>query len=192
MIYRTGAMIDDAFAEFGGAIEGNRKAAEEFAVECSMCKVFATEAESMIVDEALQVFGGYGFTEEFPIARIYRDTRVSRIYEGTNEINRIFIADRLARRIKAGTASGEAVRDSFISELAAEAICMAPTEQAQVGACSDLLVLSYAEQSARLRARQVPGEAEVHYRTFLPWANAQAALHFQAVTGKAVTLPAVD
>ena len=94
MIYRTGALIDGAFEEWGGTIDGNRKAAEEYSVECSACKVFATEAQGFIVDEALQVYGGYGFTEEFPIARHYRDARVSRIYEGTNEINRLFIADR--------------------------------------------------------------------------------------------------
>jgi alkylation response protein AidB-like acyl-CoA dehydrogenase len=88
MIYRTGALIDTAFAGSVGSPGANMAAAEEFSVECSMCKVFSTEAQAFIVDEALQVYGGYGFTEEFPIARIYRDARVSRIYEGTNEINR--------------------------------------------------------------------------------------------------------
>lgn len=191
MIYRTGAMIDDAFDAWGGTVDGNRKAAEEYAIECSMCKVFSTEAESLIVDEALQIYGGYGFTEEFPIARIYRDARVSRIYEGTNEINRIFIADRLARRIKAGTASGEGVQDSFISTLAAEALAFGATDQARVGAVSDLLILSYAEQSGRLRAAQCGDTSETHYKVFLPWANAKAAAHYQIVTGKSVQLPAV-
>ena len=189
MIYRTGALIDEAFDAYSGTIEGNRKAAEEFSVECSMCKVFSTDAEAAIIDEALQVYGGYGFTEEFPIARHYRDARVSRIYEGTNEINRIFIADRLARRIKEGRVGGQAVADSFISELAADAMASGASDQIRIGAVSDLLILAYAEQSARIRANQVGGDKNTLYACFLPWANAKAAEAYQIATGKSVTLP---
>lgn len=189
MIYRTGALIDSAFAQFAGTIEGNRKAAEEFAVECSACKVFSTEAEAFIVDEALQCFGGYGFTEEFPIARHYRDARVSRIYEGTNEINRVFLADRLRRRAKEGKASLQAVGDSFISELAGKAIGIEATDQIHVGALSDLVMLAYAEQSARLRAKRLGGVHEQAYATFVNWANAEAARNYQIATGEAVHLP---
>ncbi|MBC8063694.1 MAG: acyl-CoA dehydrogenase family protein [Chlorobia bacterium] len=190
MIYRTGALIDAAFAEFGGTIAGNRQAAEEYAVECSACKVFSTEVEGWIVDEALQVYGGYGFTEEFPIARIYRDARVSRIYEGTNEINRLFLADRLLRRGKSGPVSLEVNGDSFVAELAAKAIKTAPTDQIRIGALSDLLMFQYAEQSARLRAKQVGGDKDLLYRAFLPWVNAKAAEAFQTLTGEGVLLPA--
>ncbi|AIE86946.1 acyl-CoA dehydrogenase family protein [Fimbriimonas ginsengisoli] len=190
MIYRTGALIDSAFDEYGGTVDGNRKAAEEYAIECSACKVFATEAESLIVDEALQVYGGYGFTEEFPIARHYRDARVSRIYEGTNEINRLFIADRLRRRIKDGRVEGAAAGDSFISELAGKAIDLPTPDQISTGALSDLLMLAYAEQSARLRAKQVGGVANELYTLFLPWANSRAAEAYQTLTGASVTLPA--
>ena len=102
MIYRTGALIDEAFDLYGGTIDGNRKAAEEYAIECSACKVFSTEAEAWIIDEALQIFGGYGFTEEFPMARHYRDARVSRIYEGTNEINRLLTVDMILKRAMKG------------------------------------------------------------------------------------------
>jgi alkylation response protein AidB-like acyl-CoA dehydrogenase len=189
MIYRTGALIDAAFGEFGGSVEGNRKAAEEYAVECSACKVFSTEAEFQIIDEALQVYGGYGFTEEFPIARHYRDARVSRIYEGTNEINRLFIADRLRRRITDGRISGDAAADSFISELAGRAIVTPTSDQISIGALTDLLMLAYAEQSARLRAKQVDGMAEELYALFLPWANARAAESYQTLTGESVSLP---
>jgi alkylation response protein AidB-like acyl-CoA dehydrogenase len=118
MIYRTGALIDSAFESYGGTLEGNKRAASEYAVECSACKVFSTEVEGTIVDEALQVYGGYGFTEEFPIARIYRDARVSRIYEGTNEINRIFLAERMVRRANESGAPSAGVTDSFVAELA--------------------------------------------------------------------------
>lgn len=192
MIYRTGALIDEAFEQFGGTVDGNRKAAEEYAIECSACKVFSTEAESLIIDEALQVYGGYGFTEEFPIARHYRDARVSRIYEGTNEINRLFIADRLRRRIKEGRVPGGSAGDSFVSELAGRALEIETPDQVAVGALSDLIMLAYAEQSARLRAKQSGGDAEALYAAALPWLNVKAAEAFQTLTGETVTLPAVE
>ena len=136
-IYQVGALIDEAFAETGGTVEGNRSAAEKYAIQCAMVKVFSTEAESEIVDEALQVYGGYGFTEEFPIARVYRDARVSRIYEGTNEINRVFIAGRLA---KAG---------------------LAPAYEGQIeqAATADLAMYDFVLESARLRAEKYPSLA---------------------------------
>lgn len=194
MLYRTGANIDGAFEEFAGSIEGNRAAAEECAVECSICKVFATEAEAFIVDECLQVYGGYGYTEEFPLARIYRDARVSRIYEGTNEINRVFIADRLIRRAKDGRTSLSAAGDSFISELAGRAYAIASersgSDQIALGALSDLATLSYAEQSTRLRARRLGGLYDEIYRLASMWLNAEAAKAFQIATGSAVEIPA--
>ncbi len=189
MIYRTGALIDGAFGEYGGSLEGNRKAAEEFAVECSACKVFSTEAEAVIVDEALQCYGGYGFTEEFPIARHYRDARVSRIYEGTNEINRLFIADRYFRRAKEGRTSAGIGKESFVFELASKALKSEPKDQIATGAVSDLILLCYAEQSARLRAGQVEGLAAPLYQAALPRLNAKAAEAYQTLTGEAVTLP---
>jgi hypothetical protein len=133
----------------------------------------------MIVDEALQCFGGYGFTEEFPIARHYRDARVSRIYEGTNEINRVFLADRLRRR-GVLTSAG----DSFISELAGRAMATEPKNQIQLGALSDLVMLTHAEQSARLRAAQSGGRYDDLYRVFVNLANADAARAYATVTGE--------
>jgi hypothetical protein len=189
MVYRTGALIDSAFETWGGTIDGNRKASEEYAIECSACKVFATEAEAWIVDEALQCYGGYGFTEEFPIARHYRDARVSRIYEGTNEINRIFLADRLMRWAKDGRASVTAAGDSRISELAGKALATKPTDQIRIGACSDLVMLAYAEQSARLRAAQMGGAGAAMFDLFLNFANARAAEAYQWATGESVVLP---
>lgn len=196
MIYRTGALIDGAFA-FAKTksdldpISQNRLAAEEFAVECSACKVFATEAEAFIVDEMLQVYGGYGFTEEFPLARIYRDARISRIYEGTNEINRIFLADRLARRAKEGKCTLQASGDGFINDLAGQALAQhdATWNQAKMAALSDLLMLTYAEQSARLRADRFPQFAGL-YTVFAHQAALMAAAAFGEATGQAVTVPA--
>ena len=190
MTYRTGALIDEAFAAYGGSIDGNRRAAEEFAVEASIGKVFVTEAESLIVDEALQCYGGYGFTEEFPIARHFRDARVSRIYEGTNEINRIFSAGRIARRFNESRGKSELLGDSFPSELAADLLNRAPADQIGQAAIADLVMLTYAEQSARLRTAKLGGIAEDLYRFFAAWANARAAEVFQIATGEAISLPA--
>lgn len=191
MLYRTGANMDLAFAKSDGSWDANRAAAEEFAVECSACKVFATEVESRIVDEALQVYGGYGFTEEFPVARIYRDARISRIYEGTNEINRLFLADRMVRRAKEGQCSLTASGDSFLNELCGKAYARFDKDQEVLGAISNLTILAYAEQSARLRAKQVGGLAELAYARFVAWANAEGAKVWQGITGDSVTLPPV-
>lgn len=148
------------------------------------------------MDEALQIYGGYGYTEEFPIARLYRDARVSRIYEGTNEINRVFIAERLARRIREGRAKVESAGDSWISELAGkamteylEAAWPAPVAQISTGAMSDLILLAYAEQSARLRAERLGGMAKGLYRCFLTWAEPRAAEAYRLVTGRGIAIP---
>ncbi len=190
MLYRTGALIDGAFAESDHSLEGNRLAAEEYAVECSACKVFATEVEAAIVDDCLQVYGGYGFTEEFPVARIYRDARISRIYEGTNEINRLFLADRLVRRANEGKCSLQASGDSFINDLTGRAYAKFSKDQVVLGALSDLTILAYAEQSARLRATRTGGLGQAAYERFCNWANPRAAAAYQKVVGEAVTLPA--
>jgi alkylation response protein AidB-like acyl-CoA dehydrogenase len=76
------------------------KAIEQFAVECSVNKVFTSETLAYVVDEALQVFGGNGYSREFPAERPYRDARITRIYEGTNEINRMIVATRLLKNLE--------------------------------------------------------------------------------------------
>lgn len=209
MIYRTGALIDSAFADANPRAPGvseteewerNRRAAEEFAVECCACKVFASETQAFVADEALQVLGGYGFTEEFPLARIYRDSRVSRIYEGTNEINRVAIASRMKRRLVDGLMAPTSAEDSYVSELAAKAVreglaepagsSEAAAEQVRTSAVSDLVILTYAEQSCRLRAAQGHALGEPLYAAFHNWANVQAASAYQRATGREVLLPA--
>ncbi len=98
MVYRTLGDVDQAL-EAVNETESERvlKTIEGFAVECSINKVWTSEALAYVVDEALQVYGGYGYSREFPAERAYRDARITRIYEGTNEINRLIIATRLLR-----------------------------------------------------------------------------------------------
>lgn len=99
-LYRLAGDLEQRFAQGEGqpyAVRQQawRAASAQFAGECALIKVAGTEVLHQIVDDCLQIHGGYGFSEEYPIARLYRDTRVNRIYEGTNEINRLNLVDRL-------------------------------------------------------------------------------------------------
>lgn len=102
-IYRTAGHLDSG--QHNGESDptlSSRAASEEFAIECAICKVFGTEVMDYAIDEAVQIHGGYGYSEEFPIARMFRDARVFRIFEGTNEINRLTVFDQLVRRARKG------------------------------------------------------------------------------------------
>jgi alkylation response protein AidB-like acyl-CoA dehydrogenase len=106
MVFRTVAMMDGALEAVDksapDAAKQTLKAIEEYAVECSIIKVWASEMVDYVVDETVQIYGGYGFVEEYPAERAYRDARINRIFEGTNEINRLIIAGFLLKRAMSG------------------------------------------------------------------------------------------
>jgi butyryl-CoA dehydrogenase len=106
MAYRTVGMIDASLAQLtpeqAHAPREIQKRIEEYAVECSILKVYGSEMLSMVADELVATMGGYGYVEEYPAERFYRDARINRIFEGTNEINRMIITGWLMKRAISG------------------------------------------------------------------------------------------
>jgi alkylation response protein AidB-like acyl-CoA dehydrogenase len=124
IVYRLAGLIDDRLATI---TKGNEryyidylKGIEEYAAECALAKVFCSEAAAKSIDEMLQVHGGYGYIAEYPIEQLYRDERVQRIYEGTNEINRILIPSLLIRKGIGVKASDPAFETAETGDFAAE------------------------------------------------------------------------
>jgi alkylation response protein AidB-like acyl-CoA dehydrogenase len=194
MVYRTVGMMDIALAEVdkssATAAQDLRKAIEEYAVECSIIKVWGSEMVDYVVDETVQIYGGYGFVEEYPAERAYRDARINRIFEGTNEINRLIITGFLLKRAMSGqlplmpaikklmdeVLSGPSMAEEVEGPLADERKLVANAkklglfsagaatqkymqaiqdQQEIMGAIADMVIETYAMESAVLRAQKL-------------------------------------
>jgi alkylation response protein AidB-like acyl-CoA dehydrogenase len=186
MLYRTSGLIDDMMQSLDtSGPDGGRviaKGIEEYAIECSLNKVFLSDVLSYVVDEGVQIHGGYGFIADYPIERMYRDARIFKIFEGTNEINRNLIPTLLMRRatkgdlpllgavaaVKEQIASGlpergdagdlvQAAKDIFLFTLGEGLEKWGETllkEQEILGRLADLAIGVFAMESAWLRAQK--------------------------------------
>jgi len=194
MVYRTVGMMDMALGEVdksgANAMQEMRKAIEEYAVECSIIKVWGSEMIDYVVDETVQIYGGYGFVEEYPAERAYRDARINRIFEGTNEINRLIITGFLLKRAMSGqlplmpaikklmdeVLAGPSLVEEregpladerklvaqakklglFVAGAATQKYMQAIQDQQEVmGAIADMVIETYAMESAVLRAQKI-------------------------------------
>jgi alkylation response protein AidB-like acyl-CoA dehydrogenase len=194
LVYRTVGMMDVALSEVDksspDATKEIRKAIEEYAVECSIIKVWGSEMVGYVVDETVQIYGGYGFVEEYSAERSYRDARINRIFEGTNEINRLIITGFLLKRamsgqlplmpaikklmdeVLSGPSLGEELEGPlteerklvasakklglFVAGAATQKYMQAIQDQQEVmGAIADMVIETYAMESAVLRAQKI-------------------------------------
>lgn len=122
-LYRTAGLLDEAIERVDKSAEdSDRKTIEaigEHSIECSILKVLASEALDTCVDECVQIFGGYGYVSDYPAERMYRDARINRLYEGTNEINRMVIVGMLLKAATKGTlplfAAAKGVQEDVLS-----------------------------------------------------------------------------
>ena len=154
MLYRTAGLIDEALRD-GHRPEQVLAALEEFAIEASILKVASSETLDFIIDENVQIHGGNGFVRDYPAERHFRDARVNRIFEGTNEINRMLIPGMLARRaLKGGLPlipAAKRLMDEIMAPPSLEAPADGPleAERSAVGAMKKiaLLVLGTAMQT---------------------------------------------
>ncbi len=124
MVYRTGGYFEESLSKVVSAEGADvAKAIAEYAIECSITKVFGSEVLDYVVDEGVQIHGGYGFMQEYEIENMYRDSRINRIFEGTNEINRLLIPATLMRK----TMKGELPLLQVVQGLQEELMMMMPS-----------------------------------------------------------------
>jgi alkylation response protein AidB-like acyl-CoA dehydrogenase len=182
IVWRTTGLVESRLRDFSwdaqGAADTLLKAVEEFAIECSIVKVASSEAIDYIVDEGVQIHGGYGFHQDYAVERAYRDSRINRIFEGTNEINRLLIPGMLLKRAARGRL---ALAESAAYEGADEEehivanakqialLCLGAARRAYPDGLeqqqevlmhiADIIIETYVMESALLRARKREGNA---------------------------------
>jgi alkylation response protein AidB-like acyl-CoA dehydrogenase len=146
MTYRTTGLIDALLASQGGGEDEARTIAafEEFAIESSVMKVMGSEALGSLVDDAVQIHGGAGFIQEYPVERAYRDARINRIFEGTNEINRMLVTGMLLKRAAKGTLPLFAQAEAVEKALAEKQLPQPSGGDAVAGAARDAEALKMA------------------------------------------------
>jgi alkylation response protein AidB-like acyl-CoA dehydrogenase len=192
MTYRVVGNIEAQLEGFSwdqpGAGATMLKAVEEFAAECSFIKVFASETLDYVVDECVQIHGGYGFHQDYSVEHAYRDSRINRIFEGTNEINRLLATGLILKRAQKGTLplveavmklqaeimSGPSLSTGeidmvanakkvalFVLGIAYQKFTTKIDEQQEVVAnITDVLINTYALESASLRTRKIAGNGK--------------------------------
>ncbi|HEY6344749.1 MAG TPA: acyl-CoA dehydrogenase family protein [Bryobacteraceae bacterium] len=208
MTYRVVGEIEGRLKDFSwnapGAAQSLLKAVEEFAAECSFVKVFASEMLDYVVDEGVQIHGGYGYHQDYAVERAYRDSRINRIFEGTNEINRLLATGMLLKRAERGALPlVEAVRKLQAEILSgpAEAGVVANAkkigllllgvawekfhekldeQQEVVARITDVLMNAYAMESAALRARKIGRERHRAAGSVVPRDSGDAACDMTA------------
>ena len=158
MVYRTAGMIDRNLAEVDLRDRAEAlKRIEQYDVECSMLKVWCSEMLDYVVDETVQVHGGAGFVEDYPAERYWRDARVNRIFEGTNEINRLLVPGRLVRRALAGEIpvleAARAVGEEAPARAAAESAGFLAAEQSMARGAKKVALLCLGRAVAALGPR---------------------------------------
>ena len=150
--YRTVGYIEDRFSQLSDAekVEGKAvaDAIAEYAIECSIAKVFGSEVLDYVADEAVQLHGGYGFMAEYEVERIYRDSRINRIFEGTNEINRMIVPGTFMKKALKGELPLLQVAQSLQSEL----LMMMPEEIGDEPLAQELNLVKNAKKIAVLSA----------------------------------------
>jgi len=182
VIYRVAGLLDGRIAQMDKTgtdyYERYQKAIEEYAAECAIAKVFCTEQLDMVVDEAVQIHGGYGYISEYAVERYYRDSRIQRIFEGTNEINRILVPTMFFRKADSKGSNlwelvkkareGHATPTAYTGEFASEAATIARLKQLYLTvlgfavpakdhqevllAVADMVITIFALESSVLRA----------------------------------------
>jgi alkylation response protein AidB-like acyl-CoA dehydrogenase len=190
MLYRTAGAIDRALAS-GGAREADTL--ETFSVDASLLKVAGSEMLDFVLDENVQIHGGNGFVRDYPAERRYRDARVNRIFEGTNEINRLLVPTLLAKRGGGGHSPLGLAILAHATRAFGEAL---PQQQEILMLISDIIRDDFAAESARLRAGRHGGlhldaaQTFAHDAAFRIAAHARTAM--AAMDADASTLPLPD